>query len=196
MVGRDLRINGERVIIRGVNRHEHDSRTGKTLSLESMVQDICMMKRFNFNAVRTCHYPDDHRWYDLCDEYGLYVLDEANFEAHDNYTNICRDPRWKTAIVARAERMVLRDRSHACIIGWSLGNESGSGENHQAEAAAVRALDDSRIIHHEGEIKDLWSQGHHCYFDADKSFNAFVNPMYPTLEDILTYARDRRPTGR
>ncbi|MGN1366577.1 MAG: glycoside hydrolase family 2 TIM barrel-domain containing protein [Victivallis vadensis] len=192
MVGRDLRINGERVIIRGVNRHEHDSRTGKTLSLESMVRDICMMKRFNFNAVRTCHYPDDHRWYDLCDEYGLYVLDEANFEAHDNYTNICRDPRWKTAIVARAERMVLRDRSHACIIGWSLGNESGSGENHQAEAAAVRALDDSRIIHHEGEIKDLWSQGHHCYFDADKSFNAFVNPMYPTLEDILTYARDRR----
>ncbi len=192
MVGRDLKINGKRVIICGVNRHEHDSRTGKTLSEESMLQDIALLKKFNFNAVRTSHYPNDHRWYDLCDEYGLYVLDEANFEAHDNYPSICRDPRWKTAIVNRAERMVLRDRSHACIIGWSLCNESGNGENHQAQAAAVRALDESRFIHHEGEIKLRWNQEEACFFEADKSFNAIVNPMYPSLESMLEYARDKR----
>ncbi len=192
IVGRDLKINGERVVICGVNRHEHDSRTGKTISIESMMLDICLLKKFNFNAVRTSHYPNDHRWYDLCDEHGLYVLDEANFESHANYPSICRDPRWKTAIISRGERMVLRDRSHACIIGWSLCNESGNGENHLAEAAAIRVLDDSRFIHHEGELKPYWHQPEDHYFEADKSLNAIVNPMYPRWENMLQYTRDKR----
>ncbi len=190
--GVNLLINGKRVIICGVNRHEHDSRTGKTLSRESMIRDIHLMKKFNFNAVRTCHYPNDPRWYELCDEYGLYVLDEANFESHDNYSILCRDPRWHNAMVARGERMVLRDRSHACVIGWSLGNESGSGENHQAEAATIRALDDSRFIHHHGEIMSRWSLGNYCFTDADKSFNALVDPMYPPLEMMLECAQSSK----
>ncbi len=187
--GVNLLINGKRVIICGVNRHEHDSRTGKTLSMESMVRDIKLLKKCNFNAVRTSHYPNDPRWYELCDEYGLYVLDEANLEAHANYATLCRDPRWRNAMVARGERMVRRDRSHACVIGWSLGNESGSGENHQAEAAAILALDNSRFIHHHGEIKTWWHPRTNGYEDSDNSFNAFVNPMYPTLEMMLDYAK-------
>ncbi len=192
LAGQDLLFNGKRVMIRGVNRHEHDPRTGKTLSLEAMMADIRLLKSHNFNAVRTSHYPNDHRWYDLCDEYGLYVLDEANFEAHANYPTLCRDPRWKAAIVARSERMVLRDRSHACIFGWSLGNESGNGENHLAAIAAIRALDDTRIIHHEGEIKLFWNQGAAEFIGGFKSENAFVDPMYPTLETIIDYASNPR----
>ena len=192
LAGQDLLFNGKRVLIRGVNRHEHDPRTGKTLSLETMMADIRLLKANNFNAVRTSHYPNDHRWYDLCDEYGIYVLDEANFEAHANYPTLCRDPRWKTAIVARSERMVLRDRSHVCIFGWSLGNESGNGENHLAAIAAIRALDRTRIIHHEGETKLFWHQGQREWIGGFKEENAFVNPMYPPLEEIIAYASDPR----
>jgi beta-galactosidase len=186
--GCDFLINGKRVLIRGVNRHEHDCRTGKTLSLESMIYDIRLLKQFNFNAVRTCHYPDDHRWYDLCDEYGIYILDEANVEAHANYSNICRDTRWKNAFVSRVERMVLRDRSHTCIFGWSMGNESGHGENHLAAIAAARTLDDSRIIHHEGEIKSSWCQGNqNQFYSAHPETNAFFDPMYPHIDVLKAY---------
>lgn len=188
--GRDLLFNGKRVLIKGVNRHEHDMATGKTLSLESMIGDICMMKQFNFNAVRTCHYPDDHRWYELCDEYGIYILDEANFESHANYSTLCRDPRWRTAIVERSERMVMRDRSHACIFGWSLGNESGNGENHDCAIEAIKRLDSSRIIHHEGELKASWSQGCNETSGGDKSKNAFFDPMYPHPDVLKAYSAD------
>ena len=186
--GRDLLFNGRRVLIKGVNRHEHDCRTGKTLSLESMIGDIRMMKQFNYNAVRTCHYPDDHRWYDLCDEYGIYILDEANFEAHANYSSLCRDSRWRDAIVSRSERMVMRDRSHACIFGWSLGNESGNGENHEAAIEVIRKLDPSRIIHHEGELKARWSQGGNEQTGGDKTKNAFFDPMYPHVDVLKEYS--------
>ena len=187
--GCDFLINGKRVLIRGVNRHEHDCRTGKTLSLESMLQDIRLLKQFNFNAVRTCHYPDDHRWYDLCDEYGIYILDEANIEAHANYSNLCRDPRWKNSFVSRVERMVLRDRSHVCIFGWSMGNETGNGENHLAAIQRTRELDDSRIIHHEGELRKTWSQGSVTLFhSAHPEDNAFFDPMYPHIDVLKKYA--------
>ncbi len=187
----DLLINGKRVLIRGVNRHEHDCRTGKTLSLESMLQDIRLLKQFNFNAVRTCHYPDDHRWYDLCDEYGIYILDEANIETHANYSNLCRDTRWKNAFVSRVERMVLRDRSHVCIFGWSMGNESGHGENHLAAIAAARKLDNSRIIHHEGEIHSTWSQAGATAENFPAAYpeeNAFFDPMYPHIDVLKEYS--------
>ncbi|MDD3154447.1 MAG: glycoside hydrolase family 2 TIM barrel-domain containing protein [Victivallaceae bacterium] len=190
--GTNLLFNGKRVMIRGVNRHEHDMKHGKTLSLEGMKQDILLMKSFNFNAVRTCHYPDDHRWYDLCDEYGIYVLDEANAECHANYSTLCRDPRWKESFVERMRRMVLRDRSHACIFGWSTGNESGNGDNHIAAIEATRALDSSRIIHHEGETKRFWAQREMDFLGGHNEYNNLVNPMYPTIETIIDYACDSR----
>ncbi|MDV7397785.1 glycoside hydrolase family 2 TIM barrel-domain containing protein, partial [Arthrospira platensis SPKY1] len=120
----------------GVNRHDHDPDTGKTVSRERMVQDILLLKQYNFNAVRTAHYPNDPLWLDLCDEYGLYVIDEANQEAHANYETLGHDPRWRATFVERAERMVARDRNHACVFAWSLGNETGYGPNHDAAALA------------------------------------------------------------
>ena len=189
--GSNLLVNGKRVMIRGVNRHEHDPETGKTLSMERMLEDIRLLKQFNFNAVRTSHYPNDHRWYDLCDEYGIYLVDEANFEAHANYMTTCRNPRWKQAIISRAERMVLRDRSHASIISWSLGNESGNGENHTAAAEMVRKLDSTRFVFHEGELKCGWGQG-----SGDKQsggpheINAFYNPMYTKLSELKEFSNN------
>ena len=186
--GRELLFNGRKVYLRGVNRHEHDERNGKTLSLETMLADIRLLKAFNFNAVRCCHYPDDSRWYDLCDEYGIYVLDEANVEAHANYPRLCRDPRWRNAFLARITRMVLRDRNHPSIFGWSLGNESGNGENHSLAAAAVRELDPTRIVHHEGELKPYWHQGGNDYEDVGGFDNDFADPMYPVIEDLLDFS--------
>lgn len=191
--GCNLLFNGKRVLIRGVNRHEHHFETGKTLSMESMRKDIFLLKQFNFNAVRTCHYPDDHRWYDLCDEFGIYILDEANFECHANYMTLCRDPRWRTVLVERSTRMVMRDRSHACVFGWSLGNESGSGENHEAAVEAIRQLDDTRIVHHEGDLKPTWIQ-RDLMFGGDPRFNAFFNPMYPAPSVLEAYSESPEGT--
>ena len=187
--GTNLLINGKRVMIRGVNRHEHDAFNGKTLTTESMIQDICLMKQFNFNAVRTCHYPNDHRWYDLCDEYGLYVMDEANIEAHANYSSLCRIPRWRNAFVSRVSRMILRDRSHACIFSWSMGNETGHGENHLEAIEAAVKLDSSRIIHHEGELKSTWGQGSQNIFHLYKAgHNQFFDGMYVHFDIIKKYS--------
>ena len=161
--------------------------------MESMRKDIFLLKQFNFNAVRTCHYPDDHRWYDLCDEFGIYILDEANFECHANYATLCRDPRWRTVLVERSTRMVMRDRSHACVFGWSLGNESGSGENHEAAVDAIRQLDDTRIVHHEGDLKPTWIQRDHM-FGGDPRFNAFFNPMYPAPSVLEAYSESPEGT--
>lgn len=185
--GKDLLFNGKRVLIRGVNRHEHSPTGGKTLSMDEMLQDIRMLKQFNFNAIRTSHYPCDHRWYDLCDEYGLYVLDEANLESHACYTNLCRDPRWRSAWISRGERMVLRDRSHVSIYGWSTGNESGNGENHNAQIHAMRALDPTRTIHHEGELKEYWTQSGNILSGGMKELNNYFNPMYSSLEVLKEY---------
>jgi len=189
--GCDLLFNGKRVLIRGVNRHEHNVTTGKVVSMEQMLMEIRLLKSFNFNAVRTCHYPDDHRWYDLCDEYGIYVLDEANFECHANYSVIGHIPRWKDAIVSRGVRMVMRDRGHACIYGWSSGNESGNGENHQAQLREMKRLDPTRPRHHEGEIHQLWIQGCEAgRFGGSKDENAFFDMMYPPLQILEEYSAD------
>jgi len=183
----ELLINGKCVLIKGANRHDHDDTTGKTISRERMIEDIRLLKQFNFNAVRTSHYPNDILWYDLCDEYGIYVLDEANLECHANYATMCRDPRWTNAYVERGMRMVLRDKNHPCIFGWSLGNESGHGENHELMVDAIRAYDPSRIIHHEGEIKARWSQGGNCYHSAQGKYNDLVDPMYPHVRDAVIH---------
>ncbi len=117
-----LLINGRPIYIKGVNRHEHDPVTGHVVSEASMMKDIQVMKRFNINAVRTSHYPNDPRWYELCDEYGLYVIDEANIESHgmryDPETTLATKPEWKAAHLDRTERMVERDKNHPSIIIW------------------------------------------------------------------------------
>ena len=124
---RMLLINGKRVLIKGVNRHDHHDTKGKGLDRDTMRLDGLMMKRHNFNAVRTSHYPNDPYWLEVCDELGLYVIDEANLESHAYFNQVCRDPRYASAFVERAVRMVERDKNHPCIILWSLGNESGYG---------------------------------------------------------------------
>ena len=193
---RELRINGQVVMIRGVNRHDHDELFGSVISRESMVRDIKLMKQFNFNAVRTSHYPNDPMWYDLCDEYGLFVLDETNLETHANYATICRDPRWRQQFVERGTRMVLRDRNHPCIMGWSLGNEAGLGSNHYAMLEAMKALDSSRYFHYEGETHIGWQQGPVENKTIDTEINQIAGPMYPHVEQMINWAEstdDDRP---
>jgi len=194
--GRELLINGQPVMIRGVNRHEHDDVTGKALSTESMIRDIVTMKRHNFNAVRNAHYPNDRRWYELCDAYGLYVIDEADIEAHANYSTLCRDPRWARAFLERGTNMVRRTRNHPCVILWSLGNESGYGENHDALADAIRALDPTRPLHYEGAVRGGWRQGGNPIEPGGKRATDIVCPMYPQIEHVIEWAKknkDDRP---
>ena len=189
---RQLLINGQPVLIKGVNRHEHDDRTGKTVSRERMLQDILLLKQFNFNAVRTAHYPNDPLWYDLCDEYGLYVVDEANIEHHANYATLCRDPRWAQSYMERGTRMVERDKNHPCIIMWSLGNESGYGENHDQIADWVRQHDPSRPLHHEGALKRGWAQAANDFGTGGERANDVIDPMYPHVDELVKWGRTTR----
>ncbi len=182
--GRELLINGQPVLIQGVNRHDHHDRLGKTVPLADMLAEIRLMKQFNINAVRTSHYPNDARWYDLCDEYGLYVIDEANIETHAVYNRLANDPEWLPAFVERGMRMVERDKNHPSIILWSLGNESGYGPAHDALAGWMRGYDPSRPIHYEGAINRDWHGGHLA--------TDLVCPMYPTIDRIVAYATDPR----
>ncbi len=133
-----LLVNGRRLVLRGVNRHEHHPVRGRVLTVEEMRQEIILMKQFNFNTVRTSHYPAHPAWYDLCDEYGMYVIDEANVETHGLGGELSQDPQWTHAYLERAARMALH-KNHASIILWSLGNESGCGPQHAAMASWLRA---------------------------------------------------------
>ncbi len=185
---RQLLINGEKVYIRGVNRHEFDMNTGKTVSRESMIQDILIMKQHNINAVRTCHYPNESEWYELCDEYGLYLIDEANIETHHYYHQICSDANWAHSFLDRGMRMVIRDKNHPSVIIWSLGNESGHGCNHDAMAGWIREFDPSRPVHYEGVMHKGWDKGH--------LVTDFICPMYPSVDSIINWAKttkDYRP---
>ena len=197
---RALLVNGKPVLFRGVNRHEFDPVTGKTVTVESMREDIALMKRFNFNAVRTAHYPNDHRFYDLCDELGLYVVDEANIESHARLRSLVHDVRWETAFLERFKRMVLRDRNHPSIVMWSLGNESGYGAVHDAMAAWARAVDPGRPIHYEGGIMVPWARLEGRPFTEqlnqavglDHPATDVICPMYPTIEGLVKWARTYR----
>lgn len=158
-------VNGVAPLFKGVNRHEFDPYKGRALNESSMIQDIKLMKQYNFNAVRASHYPNQIRWYELCDEYGLYVMDEANLESHDLWFNYnlspVKFPEWKNAIVARGVAMAERDKNFASVVMWSLGNEAGYGPNVDAMGKAIRDLDHSnRPIHYESRdigigIKEL-----------------------------------------
>ena len=143
-------INGQPVRLRGVNRHEIDPDTGHALTTERMVQDITLMKQANINAVRTCHYPDDPRWYDLCDRYGIYVLDEANICTHGTRGTLANDPLWAGAFLDRASRMAERDKNHPSVIIWSMANESGYGPNFAAISGWLHEFDPTRPVHYEG----------------------------------------------
>jgi len=194
---RRLIINGREVVINGVNRHDHDPVTGKTLTVADMRADLVAMKRHNINAVRTSHYPNDHRLLDLCDELGLWVIDEANVESHARLRSLCNDERYMHAIVERVRRMVLRDRNHACIIGWSLGNESGHGPAHDAAAGWIRRIDPSRFVHYEGAVQERFAAGRPDLADAtrrppsasERLVTDLVCPMYTPIDTIVGWAR-------
>ncbi|OIQ25685.1 beta-galactosidase [uncultured Vibrio sp.] len=147
-----LKVNGQPLLIRGVNRHEHHPELGHVMTREDMIRDIKLLKQHNFNAVRTAHYPNHPTWYQLCDEYGLYLVDEANIETHGQFP-MCRlsdDAEWLNSYMRRMTRLVERDKNHPSIIIWSLGNESGIGANHHAMYQWVKQRDPSRPVQYEG----------------------------------------------
>ena len=145
-----LLVNGASVRFRGVNRHEHDPRTARVMSEERMLQDILLMKQANINAVRTSHYPNVSRWYELCDSLGLYVMDEADIEEHGLRGTLASTPDWHAAFLDRAVRMAERDKNHPSIVMWSMGNESGYGPNFAAISAWLHDFDPTRPVHYEG----------------------------------------------
>jgi beta-galactosidase len=175
-----LLFNGKAIDIKGTNRHEFDMYRGRALTRESMVRDIMLMKRNNINAVRTCHYPNNPEWYSLCDEYGLYVMDEANIESHELWADrqyyIAEDPAWKAAWVDRGLSMAQRDKNHPCIFSWSMGNETGWGANFDAMYHAIKTLDPTRPIHYESKTP--------AYANVLSRYD-IISTMYPTLDNIV-----------
>ncbi len=174
-----LLVNGKAIYIKGVNRHEHDPVTGHAVSLASMERDVRLMKQSNINTVRTSHYPDDTRWYQLCDRLGLYVIDEANIESHGmgyGAESLAKDPSWKRAHLERTERMVERDKNHASIIIWSLGNEAGNGVNFQATYDWIKKRDPGRPVQYERA--------------GLESNTDIYCPMYAPISRLLKYASE------
>jgi len=184
--GPDLLVNGARVLIRGVNRHDFHPVTGRVVTPEDLRADLETMKRFGFNAIRTAHYPNDPVLYDLADELGFYVIDEADIESHDHGHELASDPRYQAAFLERVSRMVLRDKNHPSVILWSLGNESGYGANHDAAAGWVRHVDPTRPLHYEGAIRATGWDGGEVVSDV-------VCPMYPAIEKIVAHHGQGRP---
>lgn len=183
---RQLMINGEPVTIRGVNRHEHSPKTGRAIDTASMIKDIRLMKQLHINAVRCSHYPNQPVWYELCDKYGLYVIDEANIEAHgsDPYNpdkTLADKPEWRLSFMERTRGMIERDKNHPSIIIWSLGNETGYGENFRATYRWAKNRDNSRLVQSE---------------DAGKTgLSDIYCPMYKKLDFVERFAQsdDKRP---
>jgi evolved beta-galactosidase subunit alpha len=187
VIDNQISLNGKRIFFNGVNRHDSHPKTGRTVSYEDMLEDVLLMKKHNINAVRTAHYPNHDVFYDLCDEYGLYVIDEADLECHGfentgNYNWISDNELWEKQYVDRAVRMVKRDRNHPSVIMWSLGNESGAGRNFGAMYKAIKEMDASRLVHYEG--------------DRTASFSDVFTTMYTRLnrlEEIGQDAEGKKP---
>ena len=188
-------VNGVSIKFQGVNRHDTHPELGHAIPMGSMLQDITLMKQHNINAVRTSHYPNDPRWLDLCDRFGLYVVDEADLETHGfQFMHVGGDladgalpvthPDWRAACLDRAERLVERDKNHPCVVMWSLGNESSSGPHHESMAAWIREADPTRCIHYEGAFA--------------KPYVDVVSQMYTDIPDLIsqgakTIQEDSRP---
>jgi beta-galactosidase len=181
--GGRLLVNGQAILVKGVNRHEHSPDLGHYVERAWMVRDIELMKQHNINAVRTSHYPNDPEWYALCDAYGLYVMDEANIESHayglgpDN--RLANDLAWQPAHLDRIARMVERDKNHPSIISWSLGNEAGDGPSFAAGYQWAKQRDPSRPIHYQGSTR---------HGGSNSDINSF---FYPTPADVVERARQR-----
>jgi len=173
-------INGKPILFKGVNRHEHDPIRGHIVSKKDMLRDIQIFKEFNINAVRTCHYPNDPYWYELCDEYGIYVIDEANIESHgmgyDLDKTLGNNPKWLKAHLDRMERMISRDKNHPSIVIWSLGNEAGNGYNFYNTYLLAKEMDHTRPVQYERAVLE-WNT------------DIYV-PMYATPSDIEEYAQN------
>lgn len=188
-----LWVNGKSILIKGVNRHEFDPDSGQTISKESMLRDIQIMKQFNINAVRCSHYPNNEYWYDLCDRFGLYVVDEANIESHgigyDITKTLGNKPLWKKAHFERLQRMVERDKNHPSIIIWSLGNEAGNGYNFYEAYQWLKYRDTSRPIQYEQAVADYSSFA--TQWNSD-----IINPMYPTPANMLRYSQEHPSPSR
>ncbi|CAA9213641.1 MAG: GH2 [uncultured Acidimicrobiales bacterium] len=200
--GHELLVNGRAVLIKGVNRHDHDMRRGKAVTAASIEDDVVLMKRHNLNAIRTSHYPNDVHLYDVCDRLGMYVVDEANIESHAYLRSLTRSPLWTIAMLERVTRMAQRDKNHPSVILWSLGNESGVSAAHVAAAAWLRAWDPTRPVIYEGGISedsmaaavagdepDLPS-----ILSRDRGESDVIAPMYPPVADLVAWATASPPT--
>ncbi len=181
-----LLVNGKAIKLKGVNRHDHHPDLGKAVPFDWMVEDIKMMKRHHINAVRTAHYPNDPRFYELCNEYGLYVIDEADLECHGfEYIGqphlISDNPEWQEAYLDRMIRMVERDKNHPSIFMWSLGNESGYGQNHDAMYRWTKERDPSRLVHYEGECRTIMN-GSNMDPEKDPVSSDVFTTMYTDIE--------------
>jgi beta-galactosidase len=186
-----MKVNGQKVLIQGTNRHEFDQNNGKVLSEASMVEDVKLMKQFNFNAVRTSHYPNMERFYELCDELGLYVMDETNIETHGVGSYFSQHPEWTQAYMERGQRMVERDKNHPSVIMWSLGNESGQGANHAAMSGWMKFYDPSRTVHYEGAQFNYNQKKD----NKDPAYVDMYSRMYSSIKDMVELATngDTRP---
>ena len=183
VVGNQLMVNGKPILIKGVDRHELSATGGYVVSEAEMIRDIRIMKELNINAVRTCHYPDDPRWLALCDEYGLYVVDEGNIESHGmgyGPETLAKNPIFAAAHLARDSRMVKRDFNHPSVIIWSMGNEAGAGPNFEACYDWIKAYDPSRPVQYERALRRNFES--HRYTDI-------FCPMYYSPDDILRYLK-------
>lgn len=147
-------INGQAVLFKGVNRHEHDPHKGRTITVGSMIHDIQLMKQFNLNGVRNCHYPNNYAWYELCTEFGLYMVDEANIESHGMMFHkdetLANYPDWEVPFMQRMSRMIARDRNYSAIVTWSMGNESGYGKHFETLYDYTKKIDPTRPVQYEG----------------------------------------------
>lgn len=201
--GGNFLVNGKAIMLRGVNRHESHPDLGRYVPFDHMLKDVLLMKQHNINAVRTAHYPNDPRFYDLCDKYGLYVIDEADLECHGfeligKYDMITNDPIWKDAYVDRAVRLVERDKNHPSIIIWSLGNESSFGCNFEAMADYVHNRDNTRLVHYEedrqGKVVDIMST---MYSNHEKmtEFGQMKNMDKPHIMCEFGHAMGNGPGG-
>jgi beta-galactosidase len=193
--GRELLVNGRAIKLLGVNRHEWDPTSGHALPWERMVQDVRLLKRHNINAVRTSHYPNDERFYALCDTFGLYILDEANVETHGARRAMRGEAKWQAAMVDRMERMVRRDRNHPCVIMWSLGNESSSDARFAAMAAAARSLDHTRPIHYEGDHLGEYTDVYSMMYATPAQWEAIAQGGSPPRTSLFLFEGDWRVLG-
>ena len=186
-----LLINGKVTYLYGINRPDHHPAKGKALSREDILQDVRTIKQFNFNCIRTSHYPIDPYLYDLCNEYGIYVIDEANLETHGLGGKLSNDPLWTGAYLERCTRMAMRDKNHPSIIIWSLGNEAGKGPNHAAMSAWMHDFDITRPVHYEPAMGNPRLEGYidpsdPRYLKSNDHSHRIQNPQDEPWIDIVS----------